>query len=125
MIAHLDIPTWAVNSPWQDPTKPNLFRDEFQLARENLPGEYFTPIEPYRWIFQNDGENLFINVTPSAIEDPTTSLEETIRFIDAAEVTFVSVRSLTDLPLLFVRVAIVAVAWLGAITADLAAPICA
>mgnify|MGYP000013349998 CR=1 FL=1 len=61
MIAHLDIPTWAVNSPWQDPTKPNLFRDEFQLARENIPGEYFTPIEPYRWIFQNNGENLFFN----------------------------------------------------------------
>ena len=49
----------VIPSPWLDHTKPNLFRDEFQLARENLPGEYFTPIEPYRWIFQNNGENLF------------------------------------------------------------------
>jgi hypothetical protein len=48
-------------SPWLDHTNPNLFRDEFQLARENLPGEYFTPLEPYRWIFQNNGESLFFN----------------------------------------------------------------
>ena len=46
-------------SPWLEHTKPNLFRHEFQLARENLPGEYFTPLEPYRWIFQNNGESLF------------------------------------------------------------------
>ncbi len=51
--------TGMIQSPWLDNTKPNLFRDEFQLARENLPGEYFTPIEPYRWIFQSNGENLF------------------------------------------------------------------
>lgn len=51
--------TGMIQSPWLDHTKPNLFRDEFQFARENLPGEYFTPIEPYRWIFQNNGENLF------------------------------------------------------------------
>jgi hypothetical protein len=51
--------TDVIQSPWLDQTKPNLFRDEFQLARENIPGEYFTPIEPYRWIFQNNGENLF------------------------------------------------------------------
>jgi len=51
--------TGMIQSPWLDNTKPNLFRDEFQLARENLPGEYFTPIEPYRWIFRNNGENLF------------------------------------------------------------------
>lgn len=31
-------------------------------------------------------ENLFINVTPSAIEDPMANLEETIRVIDAARV---------------------------------------
>ena len=53
--------TDMIQSPWLDQTKPNLFRDEFQLARENLPGEYFTPIEPYRWIFRNNGENLFFN----------------------------------------------------------------
>ena len=51
--------TGMIQSPWLDRTKPNLFNDEFQLARENLPGEYFKPIEPYRWIFQNNGENLF------------------------------------------------------------------
>lgn len=51
--------TGMIQSPWLDHTKPNLFRDEFQLARENLPGEYFTPIEPYRWIVHNNGENLF------------------------------------------------------------------
>lgn len=51
--------TGMIQSPWLDNTKPNLFRDEFQLAREKLPGEYFTPIEPYRWIFRNNGENLF------------------------------------------------------------------
>lgn len=51
--------TGMIQSPWLDNTKPNLFRDEFQLARENLSGEYFTPIEPYRWIFQNMGEGLF------------------------------------------------------------------
>jgi hypothetical protein len=51
--------TDMIQSPWLDQTKPNLFRDEFQLARENVPGEYFTPIEPYRWIFRNSGENLF------------------------------------------------------------------
>ena len=54
-------PTGMIQSPWLDHTKPNLFRDEFQLSRENLPGEYFSPIEPYRWIFQNNGENLFFN----------------------------------------------------------------
>jgi hypothetical protein len=48
-----------IESPWLDSTKPNLYRDEFQLAKENLPGEYFTPIEPYSWICQNNGENLF------------------------------------------------------------------
>jgi len=51
--------TGMIQSPWLDQTKPNLFRDEFQLARENLPGEYFRPLEPYRWIFQTNGENLF------------------------------------------------------------------
>ena len=51
--------TGMIQSPWLDHTKPNLFRDEFQLASENLTGEYFRPIEPYRWIFQTNGENLF------------------------------------------------------------------
>jgi hypothetical protein len=51
--------TGMIQSAWLDNTKPNLYRDEFQLAKENLPGEYFTPIEPYRWIYKNNGENLF------------------------------------------------------------------
>lgn len=37
-----------------------------------------------RMVLDGIRENLFINVTPSAIEDPMTSLGETIRFIDAA-----------------------------------------
>ena len=51
--------SWVINSPWLDSTKPNLYRDEFQLAKENLPGAYFTPLEPYRWIFQKNGVQLF------------------------------------------------------------------
>ena len=51
--------TGMIQSPWLDQTRPNLFQHEFQVARENLPGEYFTPIEPYRWIFRSNGENLF------------------------------------------------------------------
>ncbi len=51
--------TGMIQSPWLDDTKPNLYRDEFQLAKENLPGEYFTPIEPYRWIYKNNGVKLF------------------------------------------------------------------
>ena len=48
-----------IQSPWLDQTKPNLFRDEFQLARENLPGGYFTPLETYRRIYDCMGEGLF------------------------------------------------------------------
>jgi len=51
--------SWVTNSPWLDSTKTNLYRDEFQLAKENLPGAYFTPLEPYRWIFQQNGDQLF------------------------------------------------------------------
>jgi EAL domain-containing protein (putative c-di-GMP-specific phosphodiesterase class I) len=39
-----------------------------------------------RMVVDNITENLFINVTPSAIEDPMASLEETIAFIDQAKV---------------------------------------
>jgi hypothetical protein len=52
-------PAVMTQSPWLDQTKSNLLRDEFQLAKENLMGEYFTPLEPYRWIHHNHGENLF------------------------------------------------------------------
>ena len=40
-----------------------------------------------RMVVDEVAENLFINVTPSAIEDPLASLEETIEFIDGAKVT--------------------------------------
>jgi hypothetical protein len=59
MIAHLDSPTWALKSPWIEDSKPNLFRDEFQLSREKLTGAYFIPLEIYRWIYQKNGEDLF------------------------------------------------------------------
>jgi EAL domain-containing protein (putative c-di-GMP-specific phosphodiesterase class I) len=39
-----------------------------------------------RMVVDDIRENLFINVTPSAIEDPMASLEETIDYIDAAGV---------------------------------------
>ena len=37
-----------------------------------------------RMVLDGVSENLFINVTPSAIDDPMASLEETVRFIDGA-----------------------------------------
>jgi hypothetical protein len=52
-------PTWVTKSPWLDTSKPNLFRDEFQLAEEKLPDAYFTPLEPYRWIYNHNGQELF------------------------------------------------------------------
>jgi hypothetical protein len=55
----LPTPRCAKKSPWLDPTKTNLFKDEFQLAKENLPAAYFTPLEPYRWIYEHRGVHLF------------------------------------------------------------------
>jgi len=46
-------------SPWLDPTNRNLYRYEFYLAKENYHGGYHTPLEPYRWIHKNKGEQLF------------------------------------------------------------------
>jgi EAL domain-containing protein (putative c-di-GMP-specific phosphodiesterase class I) len=40
----------------------------------------------HRMVVDDIAETLFINVTPSAIEDPMSSLEETIRCIDAARI---------------------------------------
>lgn len=55
-------------SPWLDRTKPNLFRDEFQLIDDleidpwlREEGSYFKPIELYCWIHQHKGEKLFFN----------------------------------------------------------------
>lgn len=53
------IPRWAARSPWLDPNKSNLFKYEFQLARENPPYEEFKPLEIYSWIERNGGEDLF------------------------------------------------------------------
>ena len=52
-------PPWVTTSPWLDPAITNLFKDEFQLAQESLPGAYFTPLEPYRWIQEHHGVPLF------------------------------------------------------------------
>ena len=52
-------PPWVTTSPWLDPAITNLFKDEFQLAQESLPGAYFTPLEPYRWIQEHRGVPLF------------------------------------------------------------------
>jgi hypothetical protein len=54
-----ETPKWIAKSPWLDNSKTNLFRDEFQLAEENLPDAYFTPLEPYRWIHEHNGQKLF------------------------------------------------------------------
>lgn len=40
----------------------------------------------HRMVVDGVAENLFINVSPSVIEDPMASLHETIRFIDSAHV---------------------------------------
>ena len=52
-------PTWVKSSPWLDPDKSNLFRYEFQLARENASDEAFRPLPIYQWIHQYGGEDLF------------------------------------------------------------------
>ena len=56
----------VIPSPWLDDTKSNCFRDQFRLIEDLMidtwlkdMGAYFTPIEPYQWIYQNNGENLF------------------------------------------------------------------
>lgn len=59
MSNRLPTPTWVTESPWLDHARTNLFKDEFQLAQESLPGAYFTPLEPYRWIHEHQGESLF------------------------------------------------------------------
>ena len=48
-----------LSSPWLDKNKPNLFRNEFRVAEEKLSGLYSTPIQPYLWIYENSGEDLF------------------------------------------------------------------
>jgi len=57
----------ASKSPWLDPSKSNMFRDEFQLIEDiKLQPEiqngnpYFEPLEIFKWIHKNNGgEKLF------------------------------------------------------------------
>jgi hypothetical protein len=46
-------------SPWLDPKKSNIFKYEFELARENVSDEEFRPLPIYQWIHQHGGEPLF------------------------------------------------------------------
>ena len=55
-----------IQSPWLDHSKPNLFRDEFQLIDDlkidpwlEQTSSYFKPIELYRWIDQCKGKTKF------------------------------------------------------------------
>lgn len=52
-------PSWTIRSPWLDPASRNLFKYEFKLAQEKLSGDYYTPLEPYRWIYEHGGVPLF------------------------------------------------------------------
>ena len=57
----------ASKSPWLDPTKSNMFRDEFQLIEDikiqpeiQNGNPYFEPLEIFKWIHKNNGgEKLF------------------------------------------------------------------
>ena len=58
--------TAMIQSPWLDHSKPNLFRDEFQLIDDlkidswlEEASSYYKPIELYRWIDQNKGKAKF------------------------------------------------------------------
>jgi hypothetical protein len=66
MIPSEDLHKWVIQSPWLDPTKSNLFRDEFRLLAEikvqpeiSEWGPYYTPIPLYQWIFDHDGVDKF------------------------------------------------------------------
>ena len=52
-------PSWVNNSPWLDKAKTNLFRDEFQIAKENLPYPGYRPLSIYNWIYRNGGVSIF------------------------------------------------------------------
>ncbi len=53
-------PDFWSQSPWLDASKPNIYLEEFKHAKYEEPNAYFKPIEPFRWIFQNKGEDLFL-----------------------------------------------------------------
>ena len=57
-----NLPNRTNESPWLDPTKSNMFRDEFQLIEDiKLQPEiqnghpYFEPLEIFKWIHKNNG----------------------------------------------------------------------
>lgn len=52
-------PAWVKLSPWLNPKTSNLFKYEFQLARENAAEEGFKPLPIYQWIHCHGGEDLF------------------------------------------------------------------
>ena len=54
-------PSRASESPWLDPTKSNMFRDEFQLIEDikiqpeiQNGNPYFEPLEIFKWIYKNN-----------------------------------------------------------------------
>ncbi len=59
MSALSDLPVWVRSSPWLDECKPNLFRYEFDLTRENATIEQLKPNPIYDWIHRYGGEQLF------------------------------------------------------------------
>jgi hypothetical protein len=60
-------PAIKSQSPWLDPTKSNMFKDEFQLIEDikiqpeiQNGNPYFEPLEIFKWIHKNNGgEKLF------------------------------------------------------------------
>ena len=54
-----DTPAWVRSSPWLGQKKPNLFRNELQLARDNATEGNFQPHPIYLWIHRHGGEDLF------------------------------------------------------------------
>ena len=51
-------PIGQLKSPWIAADKSNLIHDQFQLAKENLPGGYYQPLPIYKAIHQLNGEDL-------------------------------------------------------------------
>ena len=57
---------WTSKSPWLDPTKSNMFRDEFQLIEDikiqpeiQNGNPYFEPLEIFKWIDKNKAVDKF------------------------------------------------------------------
>jgi len=50
------VPAWTRSSPWLDPKKPNLFRDEIQFAQANDDHPLFKAHPLFTWITNHEGE---------------------------------------------------------------------